>query len=146
MFNSPFAQQNGSMPNMELIAMQARQMMPQMQAQQTTIDKVADIISGLSQDEQVSLSMSEQFVKAKTLFDTTFLDFIQGKFKAEFMATQNGQKAAQNLLDTTSNVVGSLKERNRIEREKLARLTQLLEQNPNLLNELEAKQNGKGAK
>lgn len=142
---SPFVQ-GANMQNMEMAILQARQMMPQQQQQVTAIDRVTEIVSGLSQEEQMHLANSEQFSSAKALFDRTFLDFMQNKYKQEFMNTQRGQQVAQNLLDTTNGVVGSVREQSRLEREKLSRLTRLLEDNPNLLNELEAKRNGKETK
>lgn len=112
------------------------------QVQQTPIDDVSRVVSGLSQQEQMMLSENEEFIQAKSIFDRAFLDYLQDKCKIEFAQTQYGQQVSQNLLDKTNLAVSSIREKGREELERINRLSKLLEQNPDLLSKLES-ENGR---
>ena len=134
--NSPFGQ-NPLQPTVDIQTAIRYQQQLQGQQQKTVIDEVQEKLQAIPVDDREYLFKDEQFLYAKQIYEASFQDFLASKFKQEFASTQTGNKAATELLNAITASAQRIEADRKSEREKLAKLSKLLEQNPKLLEQLE---------
>lgn len=102
-----------------------------------SMEEFNQIISSLSQSEQSELMSSQSFIEAKSYYEECFIEYLASKFGNEFLSSQLGDKAATELLSATKSGLDSIQYKAKQRDEKLQKLAELLERNPELAKQLE---------
>lgn len=104
--------------------------------QNSAFDEYSKLLQDLTQEEQSILVKNEEYVNSRIIFEQGFSEFLASKFKDEYISTKGGESCMKNLMDTTKNVIGKIKDEVKEERERLRTLSKLLQDNPNILDEI----------
>lgn len=130
--------------DLEMQQMQYAKMQNAAQQQQGSaglFDEFKAVFTNLSQDEQQYLVQVPEFTQAKQIYDTGFMDYLGGKFAAEYLSTPVGKQAIENLTDVAKKTVTNIKEAARERNQKLEALARLAEEDPEIQKKLQEKMN-----
>lgn len=136
-------------------AYQLDQLQAQYQSQLDTISRMKsspnileDInkeISSLSKEELGMLYESQDYLMAKNVYESGFLQFISNKFSSEYMLTQAGKESATNLLEVIKNSKEKIAYQTKVKNEKINKVLEMLEKDPEMrkrYNELSQENEG----
>jgi hypothetical protein len=107
------------------------------------IKALNDVLSGLSKEEMQNLTSNERFVAAKNMYDAGFMEFLSQKYSNEYLASQIGESCAANLLNETKTIAEFVAVESKNKKDRVDKLLELLDRNPELLNQLEHGGNSK---
>jgi hypothetical protein len=96
-----------------------------------------EVLGGLSKEETQNLMTHERFVAAKTMYEAGFMEFLSQKYSQEYLASQVGEQCAANLLNETKAIAEFVTVESKHKKERVDKLLELLDKNPELLNQLE---------
>ncbi len=96
-------------------------------------------LSELTQDEQNYLTQVPEFIQSKQIYEAGFIDFLGGKFAAEYLNTPVGRQAIENLTETTKRAVKNIKDSARERNIKLEALASLAAEDPEIQKKLQEK-------
>lgn len=105
------------------------------------LENFKNVISELTPDEQQYLNTITEFIQAKQIYETGFLDFLGSKFSNEYLSTPIGKQAIENLTDVTKNVVKNIKEATKERNKKLEALAALAAEDPEIQKKLQEQLN-----
>lgn len=129
--------QNLEMQQMQYAKMQQAQ---QQQGGSTALlEEFRGVLSALTTDEQQYLVQVPEFTSAKQLYDAGFMDYLGGKFAAEYLATPVGKQAIENLTDVAKKTVNNIKDTTRERNMRLEALAKLAEEDPDIQKKLQEK-------
>lgn len=103
----------------------------------SVFEEINKITSSLTDEEKSKILNSEEYKSAQALYETGFFAFLNGKFFLEYSTTKEGRIAGENLLEIISKLKTEVQEEVKKEKEKLAKLYKLMEQDPDLRKKLE---------
>lgn len=138
MFENPFGtnlqdlQQNYYQ---QLAAMQQMQ-----QGSSSILEEINKVVSGMSSDEQAMMS---EYIMAKQTYEAGFMGFLGQKFSQEYVNTQEGKTAANNLLNSIKRIKDKVSEDLKAKQKKVDELIHLLENDPELKKRYEELSIGK---
>lgn len=130
MFSSPFGtnlqdlQQNYYQ---QLAAMQQMQ-----QSNNNVLEEINKIVASMSSDEQSMMAESPEYIMAKQTYEAGFMGFLGQKFSQEYINTQEGKTAANNLLSSIKRIKDKVADEIKAKQKKVNDLIQLLENDPEL--------------
>lgn len=130
MFSSPFGtnlqdlQQNYYQ---QLAAMQQMQ-----QNNNNVLEEINKIVASMSSDEQSMMAESPEYIMAKQTYEAGFMGFLGQKFSQEYINTQEGKTAANNLLSSIKRIKDKVADEIKAKQKKVNDLIQLLESDPEL--------------
>lgn len=73
------------------------------QANSNVLDEINKELGALSKEEQQMLYDSQEYIMAKGIYESTFLQFISNKFSNEYIGSPEGKEAAIGLLKVIKN-------------------------------------------
>lgn len=111
-------------------------------SRQNIIDEVRTKLTSLTQDEFESLRNTQEFSRAFTIYQTGLQEYVMNKFAYEYTNTDKGRAEISQVNTIIDNSIEVVREAAKREKEKLSKLSRLLEENPDLINQLEKSQNG----
>lgn len=99
---------------------------------QPVLDEINREVASLSKDEQLLLSQTAEYKKAKDAYEAGFLMFLGNKFGAEYVLTNEGKMYAGQLLDTIRNSKQKIKQQLQAKEERINKLLQIMESDPQI--------------
>lgn len=106
--------------------------MKQAQANTNVLDEINKELGALSKEEQQILYESQEYLMAKNLYESTFLQFISNKFSNEYVGSPEGREAAISLLKVIKNSKDKIAYQTRIKNEKINKVLEMLENDPEM--------------
>lgn len=116
------------------------------QARSSILDEINKEVAALSSDEQNILGSMKEYQMAKQAYEAGFMSFIGMKFSHEYINTQDGRIAADNLLNTIRRSKDQIKSQLKAKEDKVNTLLELMENDPEIkkrLDEVMLSKNGK---
>lgn len=104
--------------------------------QNTLFDEYSKMLQELSPEEQTVLVKNQDYLNSRMAFEQGFSEFLATKFKDEYINTKGGDACMKNLMETTKSAIDKIKDEVKEERERLRTLSKLLQDNPNILDEI----------
>lgn len=114
--------------------------------QLSLLDEVRNKLTSLTQDELISLNSMPEFASTFAIYKAGLQDYVMNKFAYEYANTDKGKSEVAQVNAVIDSNLGIVRERAREEKEKLSKLSRLLEENPELIKQLEGSKNGKNSK
>lgn len=121
----------------------AMQQMQQKQGSSSILEEINKVVSGMSSDEQAMMSESPEYIMAKQTYEAGFMGFLGQKFSQEYVNTQEGKTAANNLLNSIKRIKDKVSEDLKAKQKKVDELIHLLENDPELKKRYEELSIGK---
>ena len=112
----------------------------QMQMQQPTVPILEEInktVASMSSEEQAVMAESNEYKLAKQTYEAGFMNYLGNKFAPEYVNTQDGKIAANNLLTTIKQLKEKVNEGIKAKQQKIDKLLSLLEKDPDLKKKYE---------
>lgn len=141
MFENPFGTNLQDLQHnyyQQLAAMQQMQ-----QGNLSVLEEINKVVSGMSSDEQSMMSESPEYIMAKQTYEAGFMSFLGQKFSQEYVSTQEGKTAANNLLSTIKRIKEKVGADLKAKQKKVDDLLHLLEHDPELKKRYEELSIGK---
>lgn len=132
--STPFG---GSMEDLHNDWMKKQWMLSQQQKQSSILDEINREVTSLSTDEQEMLANMPEYQRAKQTYEAGFMSFIGLKFSNEYVNTQEGKMAADNLLTTIRQSRDSVKAQLKAKEDKVNTLLSLIDQDPEIRKRLD---------
>lgn len=98
----------------------------------SVLDNIKQLVSSMSSEEQSLLSESPEYLLAKQTYEAGFMSFLGQKFSNEYINTQEGSTAANNLLNSIKSVKEKIEIRLKEKQKKLNDILELLDKDPDL--------------
>lgn len=137
MFENPFGTNLQDLQTTYLQQMQTMQAMQQQkQASVPVLEEINKIVSSMSSEEQAVMAESREY-HAKQTYEAGFLGYLGSKFAVEYVTTPDGKIAANNLLTTIKQQKERVNEGLRAKQQKIDKLLNLLENDPDLKKKYE---------
>lgn len=128
--NTPFS---GSLNDLQNSWMQQYMNAQYMQnAKNNVLDEINKEVSSLSTDEQTLLSQLQEYQMAKQAYEAGFMSFIGMKFSQEYVQSQDGKIAADNLLSVIKKSKSQIHSQLKAKEEKVNTLLELMESDPEM--------------
>lgn len=128
--NTPFS---GSLNELQNSWMQQYMNTQYMQnAKNNILDEINKEVSSLSTDEQTLLSQLQEYQMAKQAYEAGFMSFIGLKFSQEYVQSQDGKIAADNLLSVIKKSKNQIRSQLKAKEEKVNTLLELMESDPEM--------------
>lgn len=108
-------------------------------AKSNILDEINKEVSSLSTDEQNILNQLQEYQMAKQAYEAGFMSFIGLKFSQEYVQSQDGKLAAENLLKTIKKAKESITAQLKDREKKVNTLLQILEEDPEMRKKLDQK-------
>jgi ribulose bisphosphate carboxylase small subunit len=102
------------------------------QAQSNILDEINKELALLDKDEQLMLYESQDYLAAKSIYESAFLQFISNKFSAEYVNSPEGKEAAMGLLKTIKSSKERIALQTRQKAEKINKMLEMLESDPEM--------------
>lgn len=116
------------------------------QVRNSILDEINKEVAALSSDEQNILGQMKEYQMAKQAYEAGFMSFLGMKFSHEYINTQDGRIAAENLLSTIKRSKDQIKSQLKAKEDKVNTLLELMENDPEIkkrLDEVMLSKNGK---
>jgi len=84
-------------------------------SQRTIIDEIMDEMSSMSAQDMTTLASVREFKEAEAGYNQMFMAFLLDKFKGEFIRTNPGKQAADNLLSIIKQAKELIIKKNKME-------------------------------
>lgn len=107
------------------------------QARSSVLDEINKEVAALSSDEQNILGAMKEYQMAKQAYEAGFMSFIGMKFSHEYINTQDGRIAADNLLNTIRRSKDQIKSQVKAKEDKVNTLLELMENDPEIKKRLD---------
>lgn len=107
------------------------------QARSSILDEINKEVAALSSDEQNILGSMKEYQMAKQAYEAGFMSFIGMKFSHEYINTQDGRIAADNLLNTIRRSKDQIKSQVKAKEDKVNTLLELVENDPEIKKRLD---------
>lgn len=127
--NTPFS---NSLSDLQNVWMQQYSQYMKNQQSPNILDEINKEVSSLSTDEQNLLSQLQEYQMAKQAYEAGFMSFIGLKFSQEYIASQDGKAAADNLLQVIRRSKSQIQAQIRAKEEKVNTLLELMEKDPEM--------------
>lgn len=101
-------------------------------AKNNVLDEINKEVSSLSTDEQTLLSQLQEYQMAKQAYEAGFMSFIGMKFSQEYVQSQDGKIAADNLLSVIKKSKSQIHSQLKAKEEKVNTLLELMESDPEM--------------
>ena len=101
-------------------------------AKSNILDEINKEVSSLSTDEQTLLSQLQEYQMAKQAYEAGFMSFFGLKFSQEYVQSQDGKIAADNLLSVIKKSKNQLRSQLKAKEEKVNTLLELMESAPEM--------------
>ena len=103
-WGNPFQNQNlDQLQNQYQSQLETLNRMKAAQAQNNVLDEINKELATLDKDELLVLYDSQEYIAAKSIYESAFLQFISNKFSNEYINSPEGKEAAMGLLKTIKN-------------------------------------------
>lgn len=102
------------------------------QAQNNILDEINKELSSLGKEEQLMLYESQEYLAAKGIYESAFLQFISNKFSSEYINSPEGREAAAGLLKTIKSSKEKIALQARQKNEKINKVLEMLESDPEM--------------
>ena len=102
------------------------------QAQNNILDEINKELATLDKEEQLVLYESQEYLAAKSIYESAFLQFISNKFSGEYINTPEGKEAAVGLLKTIRSSKERIAIQTRQKNEKINKVLEMLENDPEM--------------
>lgn len=132
MFENPFGTNLQDLQQNYYQQLAAMQQMQQKQGSSSILEEINKVVSGMSSDEQAMMSESPEYIMAKQTYEAGFMGFLGQKFSQEYVNTQEGKTAANNLLNSIKRIKDKVSEDLKAKQKKVDELIHLLENDPEL--------------
>lgn len=143
MFENPFGTNLQDLQQNYYQQLAAMQQMQQKQDSSSILEEINKVVSGMSSDEQAMMSESPEYIMAKQTYEAGFMGFLGQKFSQEYVNTQEGKTAANNLLNSIKRIKDKVSEDLKAKQKKVDELIHLLENDPELKKRYEELSIGK---
>jgi hypothetical protein len=138
MFENPFG---SNLQDLQTNYMQQMQVMQQMQQQKQAsmpvLEEINKAVSAMNAEEQSMMAESQDYQFAKQTYEAGFMSFLGSKFASEYVSTPDGKIAANNLLNIIKQQKEKVSEGLRAKQQKIDKLLNLLENDPELQKKYE---------
>lgn len=131
----PFGGLVQDLPNTWAQQFVAAQQMQQVRS--SILDEINKEVAALSSDEQGVLGSMREYRMAKQAYEAGFMSFIGMKFSQEYINTQDGRIAAENLLSTIKKSKDHIKSQLKAKEDKVNTLLELMENDPEIKKRLD---------
>lgn len=132
---SPFGGLVQELPNTWAQQFMAAQQMQQVRS--SILDEINKEVSTLSSDEQAVLGGMKEYQMAKQAYEAGFMSFLGMRFSHEYISTQDGRIAADNLLSTIRKSKDYIKSQLKAKEDKVNTLLELMENDPEIKKRLD---------
>lgn len=132
---TPFGGLVSDLPNTWAQQFAAAQQMQQVRS--SVLDEINKEVAALSSDEQNILGQMKEYQMAKQAYEAGFMSFIGMKFSHEYINTQDGRIAADNLLSTIKRSKDQIKSQLKAKEDKVNTLLELMENDPEIKKRLD---------
>lgn len=102
-------------------------------------NEIQKIIASLSIEEKTELAKDEEFILYNQQYEQGLLSFIASQFRNQFNSTPEGSKCLDNLDKVLNTKVKDIKKTLDEERLQMKELSELIKNNPELLDQLKSK-------
>ena len=102
------------------------------QAQNNVLDEINKELGTLDKEELQFLYESQEYLAAKSIYESAFLQFISNKFSTEYINTPEGKEAAMGLLKTIRSSKERIAIQTRQKNEKINKMLEMLESDPEM--------------
>lgn len=132
-WGSPFQNQNiDQLQSQYQAQLETLNRMKAAQAQNNILDEINKELSSLDKEEQIVLYESQEYLAAKGIYESAFLQFISNKFSGEYVNTPEGREAAMGLLKTIKSSKDKIAIQTRQKNEKINKVLEMLESDPEM--------------
>jgi hypothetical protein len=132
-WGSPFQNQNiDQLQSQYQAQLETLNRMKAAQAQNNILDEINKELSSLGKDEQLMLYESQEYLAAKGIYESAFLQFISNKFSSEYINSPEGREAAAGLLKTIKSSKEKIALQARQKNEKINKVLEMLESDPEM--------------
>lgn len=132
-WGSPFQNQNiDQLQSQYQAQLETLNRMKAAQAQSNILDEINKELSSLDKEEQMVLYESQEYLAAKGIYESAFLQFISNKFSGEYINTPEGREAAMGLLKTIKTSKDRIAVQTRQKNEKINKVLEMLESDPEM--------------
>lgn len=132
---SPFGGFMQDLPNAWAQQLVVAQQMQQVRS--SILDEINKEVASLSSDEQAILGGMKEYQIAKQTYEAGFMSFMGMKFSNEYINTQDGRLAADNLLSTIRKSKDFIKSQLKAKEDKVNTLLELVENDPEIKKRLD---------
>jgi hypothetical protein len=132
-WGSPFQNQNiDQLQSQYQAQLETLNRMKAAQAQNNILDEINKELSSLGKEEQLMLYESQEYLAAKGIYESAFLQFISNKFSSEYINSPEGREAAAGLLKTIKSSKEKIALQARQKNEKINKVLEMLESDPEM--------------
>lgn len=132
-WGSPFQNQNiDQLQSQYQAQLETLNRMKAAQAQSNILDEINKELSSLGKEEQLMLYESQEYLAAKGIYESAFLQFISNKFSSEYINSPEGREAAAGLLKTIKSSKEKIALQARQKNEKINKVLEMLESDPEM--------------
>lgn len=132
-WGSPFQNQNiDQLQSQYQAQLETLNRMKAAQAQNNILDEINKELNSLDKEEQLVLYESQEYLAAKGIYESAFLQFISNKFSGEYVNTPEGREAAMGLLKTIKSSKDKIAIQTRQKNEKINKVLEMLESDPEM--------------
>ena len=132
-WGSPFQNQNiDQLQSQYQAQLETLNRMKAAQAQNNILDEINKELGSLDKEEQMVLYESKEYLAAKGIYESAFLQFISNKFSGEYINTPEGREAAMGLLKTIKTSKDRIAIQTRQKNEKINKVLEMLESDPEM--------------
>ena len=132
-WGSPFQNQNiDQLQSQYQAQLETLNRMKAAQAQNNILDEINKELSSLGKEEQLMLYESQEYLAAKGIYESAFLQFISNKFSSEYINSPEGREAATGLLKTIKSSKEKIALQARQKNEKINKVLEMLESDPEM--------------
>jgi len=132
-WGSPFQNQNiDQLQSQYQAQLETLNRMKAAQTQSNILDEINKELSSLDKEEQMVLYESQEYLAAKGIYESAFLQFISNKFSGEYINTPEGREAAMGLLKTIKTSKDRIAVQTRQKNEKINKVLEMLESDPEM--------------
>lgn len=108
-------------------------------AQKSSLDVVREKLSALTSDELGMLRGTNEFNHSFGSYQLGLQEYVMNKFASEYASTEKGRSELDDVSRTIDMSLESVRKKSKQEKERLEKLAKLLEENPDILNQLKPK-------
>ena len=132
-WGSPFQNQNiDQLQSQYQAQLETLNRMKAAQAQNNILDEINKELSSRGKEEQLMLYESQEYLAAKGIYESAFLQFISNKFSSEYINSPEGREAAAGLLKTIKSSKEKIALQARQKNEKINKVLEMLESDPEM--------------
>lgn len=102
------------------------------QVQNNVLEEINKELSTLTKEEQLVLYETQEYLAAKGIYESAFLQFISNKFSSEYVNSPEGKEAALGLLKTIRSSKERIALQTRQKNEKINKMLEMLESDPEM--------------